>query len=84
MVEDILTGTYEFSDPEKPTNLLLFPNLEAGNICYKLLQRPGGAEAVGPMLVGMDKPVHVVRHGDAVTNIVNLGGVAIVDAQQTR
>jgi malate dehydrogenase (oxaloacetate-decarboxylating)(NADP+) len=82
VVEDILTGTYEFSDLDDPANVLVFPNLEAGNIGYKLLQRLGGAEATGPMLVGMDKPVHVLQRGDEVKDIVNLAGVAVVDAQQ--
>ncbi|PSQ50606.1 NADP-dependent malic enzyme, partial [Halobacteriales archaeon SW_6_65_15] len=82
VVEDILNGTYEFSDLDDPANVLVFPNLEAGNIGYKLLQRLGGAEAIGPMLVGMDKPVHVIQRGDEVKDIVNLAGVAVVDAQQ--
>jgi malate dehydrogenase (oxaloacetate-decarboxylating)(NADP+) len=82
VVEDILTGTYEFSQLDDPANVLVFPNLEAGNIGYKLLQRLGGAEAIGPMLVGMDKPVHVLQRGDEVKDIVNLAGVAVVDAQQ--
>ncbi|MBX0287423.1 NADP-dependent malic enzyme [Halomicroarcula sp. F28] len=82
VVEDILTGTYEFSELDDPANVLVFPNLEAGNIGYKLLQRLGGAEAIGPMLVGMDKPVHVLQRGDEVKDIVNLAGVAVVDAQQ--
>jgi malate dehydrogenase (oxaloacetate-decarboxylating)(NADP+) len=82
VVEDILNGTYEFSELDDPANVLVFPNLEAGNIGYKLLQRLGGAEAIGPMLVGMDKPVHVLQRGDEVKDIVNLAGVAVVDAQQ--
>jgi len=82
VVEDILEGTYEFSDLDEPANVLVFPNLEAGNIGYKLLQRLGGAEAIGPMLVGMDEPVHVLQRGDEVKDIVNLAGVAVVDAQQ--
>jgi malate dehydrogenase (oxaloacetate-decarboxylating)(NADP+) len=82
LVEDILTDTYDFSDLDEPANVLVFPNLEAGNIGYKLLQRLGGAEAIGPMLVGMDKPVHVIQRGDEVKDIVNLAGVAVVDAQQ--
>ncbi|NEU56080.1 NADP-dependent malic enzyme [Halorussus sp. MSC15.2] len=82
VVEDILNGTYEFSELDDPANLLVFPNLEAGNIGYKLLQRLGGADAIGPMLVGMDKPVHVIQRGDEVKDIVNLAGVAVVDAQQ--
>ncbi len=82
VVEEILQGTYEFSTLEEPANVLVFPNLESGNIGYKLLQRLGGAEAIGPMLVGMDKPVHVLQRGDEVKDIVNLAGVAVVDAQQ--
>ncbi|WP_338738037.1 NADP-dependent malic enzyme [Haloplanus salilacus] len=82
VVEDILEGTYDFAELEDPANVLIFPNLEAGNIGYKLLQRLGGADAIGPMLVGMDKPVHVLQRGDEVENIVNLAGVAVVDAQE--
>ncbi|MFC4990131.1 NADP-dependent malic enzyme [Saliphagus infecundisoli] len=81
VVEDILNGTYEFSELEEAANVLVFPNLEAGNIGYKLLQRLGGAEAIGPMLVGMDRPVHVLQRGDEVKDIVNLASVAVVDAQ---
>ncbi|WP_435066587.1 NADP-dependent malic enzyme [Haloplanus sp. C73] len=82
VVEDILDGTYDFADLDQPANVLIFPNLEAGNIGYKLLQRLGGADAIGPMLVGMDKPVHVLQRGDEVNDIVNLAGVAVVDAQE--
>ncbi|NNC24666.1 hypothetical protein HKX41_11040, partial [Salinisphaera sp. USBA-960] len=57
-------------------------NLEAGNIGYKLLQRLGGADAIGPMLTGMDEPVHVIQRGDEVKDIVNLAAVAVVDAQE--
>jgi malate dehydrogenase (oxaloacetate-decarboxylating)(NADP+) len=82
VVEDIMNDTYDFSELDEPANVLVFPNLEAGNIGYKLLQRLGGAEAIGPMLVGMDKPVHVLQRGDEVKDIVNLAGVAVVDAQE--
>ena len=82
VVEEILEGTYEFAQLEEPANVLIFPNLEAGNIGYKLLQRLGGAEAIGPMLVGMDKPVHVLQRGDEVKDIVNLAGVAVTEAQE--
>jgi malate dehydrogenase (oxaloacetate-decarboxylating)(NADP+) len=81
VVEEILRGTYEFSDLDRPANVLVFPNLESGNIGYKLLQRLGGADAVGPMLVGMDRPVHVLQRGDEVKDIVNVAAVAVVDAQ---
>ncbi|WP_435195981.1 NADP-dependent malic enzyme [Natronomonas sp. EA1] len=82
VVEEMLTEDYDFCELDAPANVLVFPNLEAGNIAYKLLQRLGGAEAIGPMLVGMDKPVHVLQRGDEVKDIVNLAGVAVVDAQQ--
>jgi len=81
VVEEVLNGTYDFAELDGPANILVFPNLEAGNIGYKLLQRLGGAEAIGPMLVGMDKPVHVLQRGDEVKDIVNLASVAVVDAQ---
>ncbi|MFD1642969.1 NADP-dependent malic enzyme [Halohasta litorea] len=81
VVEEIIDDTYSFSALDGPANVLIFPNLEAGNIGYKLLQRLGGAEAIGPMLVGMDKPIHVLQRGDEVKDIVNLAGVAVVDAQ---
>ncbi len=81
VVDEMPTGTYEFSTLEKPANVLIFPNLEVGNIGYKLLQRLGGADAVGPMLVGMNEPVHVLQRGDEVADIVNLAAVATVDAQ---
>ena len=82
VVEDILKGTYDFAELDEAANVLIFPNLDAGNIGYKLLQRLGGAEAIGPMLVGMDEPVHVLQRGDEVKDIVNLAGVAVVDAQE--
>lgn len=82
VVEEMLEGTYGFSQLEEPANILVFPNLDAGNIGYKLLQRLGGAEAIGPMLAGMDKPVHVLQRGDEVKDIVNLAAVAVVDAQR--
>ncbi len=82
VVKEFLQGTYEFSELDDPANVLIFPNLEAGNISYKLLQRLGGAEAIGPMLVGMAKPVHVLQRDDEVKDIVNLTAVAVVDAQR--
>jgi malate dehydrogenase (oxaloacetate-decarboxylating)(NADP+) len=81
VVEEILSGTYPFAQLQRPANVLVFPSLEAGNIGYKLLQRLGGAEAIGPMLVGMDRPVHVLQRGDEVRDIVNLAAIAVTDAQ---
>jgi len=64
-----------------PANVLVFPNLESGNIAYKLLQELGGAEAVGPILLGLNKPVHVLQLGSSVREIVNMVTIAVVDAQ---
>ena len=62
--------------------MLIFPNLSAGNIAYKLLHRLGGATAIGPILVGMRRPVHVLERGADVQDIVNMAAVAVVDAQE--
>ena len=66
----------------RPANTLIFPNLESGNIAYKLLQEMGGAEAVGPILLGLKKPVHVLQLGSSVREIVNMITIAVVDAQE--
>ena len=64
--------------------MLIFPNLSAGNIAYKLLHHLGGATAIGPILVGMAKPVHVLEQGADVQDIVNMAAVAVMDAQESR
>ena len=61
--------------------MLIFPNLSAGNIAYKLLSHLGGATAIGPILVGMARPVHVLEYGADVQEIVNMAAVAVIDAQ---
>ena len=61
--------------------MLIFPNLSAGNIAYKLLTQLGGATAIGPILVGMAHPVHVLEQGADVQEIVNMAAVAVIDAQ---
>src|SRR5256712_5326299 len=82
VVERILTRTYPFSRLRGPANVLIFPNLDAANISYKLLSRVGGAEAIGPILVGMAQPVHVLQRGSDVNDIVNMAVIAAVDAQE--
>ena len=72
---------YPFSDLVGEANVLVFPSLEAANVAYKLLQHLGGAVAIGPILVGMDKPVHVLSRGAEVTDITNIAAIAVVDAQ---
>ncbi len=66
---------------EKPANVLIFPNLAAGNIAYKMMQQIGDAEAIGPILLGMRKPVHVLQLGSTVREIVNMVTIAVIDAQ---
>ncbi|MGI8547889.1 MAG: NADP-dependent malic enzyme [Gemmatimonadaceae bacterium] len=80
--EAILSKIYPFSTLKEPANVLIFPDLSAGNIAYKLLDHLGGATAIGPILVGMGKPVHVLEQGADVQDIVNMAAVAVVDAQQ--
>ena len=76
-----LLQTYPFSDLKTPANILIFPDLSSGNICYKLLRRLGGAEAIGPILMGTNKPVHVMQRGDSANDIVNMAAIAVVDVQ---
>jgi len=66
---------------DAPANTLVFPNLESGNIAYKLLQELGEAEAVGPILLGLKKPVHIVQLGSSVREIVNMVTIAVLDVQ---
>jgi len=82
VVERILMKTYPFSKLKGAANVLIFPNLDAANISYKLLDRIGGAEAIGPILVGMAQPVHVLQRGSDVNDIVNMAVIAAVDAQE--
>src|SRR5438132_2600053 len=82
VVERILAERYPFARLRGPANVLIFPNLDAANISYKLLDRVGGAEAIGPILVGMAQPVHVLQRGSDVNDIVNMAVIAAVDAQE--
>jgi len=82
VVPQILEETYPFSTLKGGANVLVFPNLEAGNIAYKLLHRIGGVELIGPLLTGLSKPVHVLQRGSEVNDIVHVAAVAVVDAQE--
>ncbi|HMP99762.1 MAG TPA: phosphate acyltransferase, partial [Cyclobacteriaceae bacterium] len=66
---------------DEGANTLIFPDLASGNIAYKLLMEIGGAEAIGPILLGMRKPVHVLQLGSSIRDIVNMTAIAVVDAQ---
>ena len=79
---ELMEEQYPFSVLKGNANVFIFPDLQSGNISYKLLNKLGGAEAVGPILMGMQKPVHVLQRGDDVTDIINMAAVAVVDAQE--
>ena len=79
---ELMMDKFSFSDlANKEVNTLIFPNLSAGNIAYKLLQEMTAAEAIGPVLVGMRKSIHVLQLGASVREIVNMVKIAAVDAQ---
>lgn len=81
--EDILKENYSFSKLAQSgsANTFIFPNLMASNISYKLMGELGGAEIIGPVLLGMKKPVHILQLGSSIRSIVNMAAIAVVDAQ---
>ena len=82
VVPAILEKTYPFSSLQGGANVLIFPDLASANIAYKLLMRLGGAETIGPILMGLSKPVHILQRGAEVEEIVNMTALAVVDAQE--
>ena len=79
---DLIKENYPFSElVDQEVNTLIFPNLAAGNVAYNLLKEVGGADAIGPILLGLKKPVHVLQLGSSVRSIYNMALVAVVDAQ---
>jgi malate dehydrogenase (oxaloacetate-decarboxylating)(NADP+) len=80
--QEILKDNYPFSELiNGDTNVLIFPNLASGNIAYNLLQEIGGCDSIGPILLGLKKPVHVLQLGSSVRSIFNMAVIAVVDAQ---
>jgi len=80
---DMLKANFPFSRlANKKVNTLIFPNLESANITYKLLKELNKAESIGPIMMGLRKPVHILQLGASVDEIVNMTAVAVVDAQQ--
>ena len=82
LAPEIIEEEYPFSQLKGGATVLIFPDLAAANIAYKMLMRIGGAESLGPILVGMSKPVHVLQRGATVEEIVNMAAIAVVDAQK--
>lgn len=79
---ELLKENYPFSElVDKDVNTLIFPNLSAGNVAYNLLKELGAADAIGPILLGLKKPVHILQLGSSVRNIVNMATIAVIDAQ---
>ena len=80
--KDIIKENYPFSElAQTEVNTLIFPNLAAGNIAYNLLQEIGGCDSIGPILLGLKKPVHVLQLGSSIRSIFNMAIIAVIDAQ---
>ena len=80
IVPELIERRFPFSKV-KQANVLVFPDLEAANIAYKLMRRLGGAETIGPILLGVGAPVHVLQAGDGVDEVVSIAAAAVIDAQ---
>ena len=80
--KELMKENYPFSElVDKDVNTLIFPNLASGNIAYNLMKELETADAVGPILLGLNKPVHILQLGSSVRSIVNMALVAVADAQ---
>jgi len=80
--KEILKDNYPFSElVDQDVNTLIFPNLAAGNVAYNLLKEVGGADAIGPILLGLKKPVHILQLGSGVRSIYNMALISVIDAQ---
>jgi malate dehydrogenase (oxaloacetate-decarboxylating)(NADP+) len=82
VVEEILSEEYPFNRLGGPANVLVFPDLAAGNVAYKLLDRLGHARAVGPLLMGISKPFNVLQRGADMENVVNVIAITVAQAQE--
>ncbi len=81
LVSEYRQRRYPFSQLKKDANVLIFPDLNSGNIAYKLSQRLGGLDSIGPILMGLSKPVHVLHSIHTVDEIVDMASIAVVEAQ---
>lgn len=84
VVPEILEKTFPFTNIKGGANVLVFPNLDAANIAYKLMARIGQATVIGPILMGMNKPVHVLQRGATVDDIYNMTAIAVVEANTNK
>jgi len=83
VVPEIIEKEFPFSDLKGRANVLIFPDLNSGNIAYKLMARIGQATVIGPILMGMRKPIHVLQKGATVDDIINMTAIAVVDAKNS-
>jgi malate dehydrogenase (oxaloacetate-decarboxylating)(NADP+) len=81
VLPELLSESYPWSRLQGAANVLIFPELNSANTAYKLLWRLAGAEAIGPVLLGMSKPVHLLQRGVEVSDVVNMAALCVVDAQ---
>jgi malate dehydrogenase (oxaloacetate-decarboxylating)(NADP+) len=84
LVDDVLAGEFPFNRLGQAANVLVFPDLDSGNIAYKLLERLGGAKVVGPLLMGISKPFNVLPRNTDMENVVNLIAITVAQAQNDR
>jgi len=84
VVPELMEEGFPFCEIKGGANVLIFPDLQSANICYKLMQRLGGAEAIGPILVGMNKPINVLQRSADVEEIVNMARITVLEIQQSR
>jgi len=82
VVPELISELYPFSHLTGGANVLVFPDLQSANVAYKLVQRLGGAEAIGPILMGMRRPVHILQRGCGTKDVVNMAAMAVLDAQE--
>jgi malate dehydrogenase (oxaloacetate-decarboxylating)(NADP+) len=83
VVPEIIEKNFPFSNLKGRANILVFPDLNAGNIAYKLMARIGQATVIGPVLMGMRKPIHVLQRGATVDDIINMTAIAVVEAKKS-
>jgi len=81
VVGDILDSEFPFSNLRGSANVLIFPNLSAGNIAYKLFEKLTDATVIGPILMGMKKTIHVLQKNSTVEDIINMSAIAVVEAK---
>lgn len=81
MLPEVTAEDFPFSQLKHRANVLIFPDLNSGNIAYKLMQRLAGADVIGPILMGLDKPAHILQRASTVSEIVDMAAIAVVDAE---